>query len=88
MEFGTWLDWHEPYTPKRQLKLAWHNHNTENCMLANHMGQQVAVVEAREIAIGIRDGWIQVMNKKTNKAFFEKMLEIVALRLRQRVKTA
>lgn len=88
MDFGTWLDWNKPDEPERRLKLTWYNQNTQNCMLSNQMGQQVAVVSANDIALGMTDGWISVSDMAAKKPFFERMLETVVDQLRGQAKTA
>lgn len=88
MDFGTWLDWSKPDEPERRLKLTWYNQNTQNCMLSNQMGQQVAVVSANDIALGMADGWISISDMAAKKPFFERMLETVVDQLRGQAKTA
>lgn len=88
MDFGTWLNWQKPNEPSRRLKLTWYNKKTQNCMLSNSMGQQVAIVSANEIALGINKGWISVSNTQLKKPFFERMLETVVDRLKLKAQTA
>jgi hypothetical protein len=57
-------------------------------MLSNSMGQQVAIVSANEIALGINKGWISVSNTQLKKPFFERMLETVVDRLKLKAQTA
>ena len=57
-------------------------------MLSNSMGQQVAIVNANEIALGISDGSITFNDTHLKKPFFERMLETVVDRLRLKTQTA
>lgn len=75
LKFGTWLDWHKPGEKQQQVKLTWYNTRTQNCMLSNNRGKEIAVVTANTIALGIHDGWITVIDKKQKKPLFERMLE-------------
>ena len=88
MDFGTWLNWQQKNSPSRRLKLTWYNQKTQNCMLSNSMGQQVAIVNANEIALGISDGSITFNDTHLKKPFFERMLETVVDRLRLKTQTA
>ena len=88
MDFGTWLNWQKSDEPLRRLKLTWYNQKTQNCMLSNSMGQQVAIVSANEIALGISKGSITVSDIRLQKPFFERMLETVVDRLRLKAQTA
>ena len=88
MDFGTWLDWQQKNMPSRRLKLTWYNQKTQNCMLSNSMGQQVAIVSANEIALGINSGSIIMSDTQLKKPFFERMLETVVDRLRLKTQTA
>ncbi len=88
LDFGTWLDWAKPGEPARRLKLTWYNRNTKNCMLSNQMGQQVSVVAANEIAVGINQGWIRIRDVAERKPFFERMFETVVDQLKLRSKSA
>lgn len=88
LEFGTWLDWRKTGEPERKLKLTWYNQTTQNCMLSNQMGQQVAVLPANDIALGIAQGWINLSDTRMKKPFFERMLETVVDQLRVNSKTA
>ena len=88
MDFGTWLDWQQKNMPSRRLKLTWYNQKTQNCMLSNSMGQQVAIVSANEIALGISSGSIIMSDTQLKKPFFERMLETVVDRLRLKTQTA
>ena len=88
LDFGTWLDWAKPGEPARRLKLTWYNRNTQNCMLSNQMGQQVAVVAANEIALGISQGWIRIRDVAERRPFFERMFETVVDQLKLRSKSA
>lgn len=88
MDFGTWLNWQKSDEPLRRLKLTWYNQKTQNCMLSNSMGQQVAIVSANEIALGMSKGSITVSDTRLQKPFFERMLETVVDRLRLKAQTA
>ena len=88
MDFGTWLNWQKSDEPLRRLKLTWYNQKTQNCMLSNSMGQQVAIVSANEIALGMSKGSITVSDTHLQKPFFERMLETVVDRLRLKAQTA
>ena len=88
MDFGTWLNWQQKNMPSRRLKLTWYNPKTQNCMLSNSMGQQVAIVSANEIALGISSGSITMSDAHLKKPFFERMLETVVDRLRLKTQTA
>ena len=88
MDFGTWLNWQQNNGSSRHLKLTWYNQKTQNCMLSNSMGQQVAIVTANEIALGISDGSITLNDTRLKKPFFERMLETVVDRLRLKTQTA
>ena len=88
MDFGTWLNWQQKNMPSRRLKLTWYNQKTQNCMLSNSMGQQVAIVSANEIALGISSGSITMSDAHLKKPFFERMLETVVDRLRLKTQTA
>ena len=88
MDFGTWLNWPKSDEPLRRLKLTWYNQKTQNCMLSNSMGQQVAIVSANEIALGMSKGSITVSDTRLQKPFFERMLETVVDRLRLNAQTA
>ena len=57
-------------------------------MLSNSMGQQVAIVSANEIALGISSGSITMSDAHLKKPFFERMLETVVDRLRLKIQTA
>ena len=78
MKFGTWLDWRKPGEKPRQIKLTWYNLRTQNCMLSNRAGKEVGMVTANTIALGLVDGWINVIDKPRKKPLFERMLETVA----------
>lgn len=88
MDFGTWLNWQQNNGSSRRLKLTWYNQKTQNCMLSNSMGHQVAIVNANEIALGISDGSITLNDTRLKKPFFERMLETVVDRLRLKTQTA
>ena len=88
MDFGTWLNWEKSNEPLRRLKLTWYNQKTQNCMLSNSMGQQVAIVNANEIALGMSKGSITIIDTRIQKPFFERMLETVVDRLRLKSQTA
>lgn len=88
LEFGTWLDWKKPGEPERRLKLTWYNQNTQNCMLSNQMGQQVAVISANDIAVGMTAGWISLSDTTVKKPFFERMLETVVEQLKLKTRSA
>ena len=88
LDFGTWLDWQKANEPSRRLKLTWYNKKTQNCMLSNAMGQQVMMIAADEIALGINQGWITVSNTELKKPFFERMLETMVEQLRLKTQSA
>ena len=88
MDFGTWLNWQKPNESSRRLKLTWYNQKTQNCMLSNSMGQQIAIMSANEIALGISKGWITIHDTHLKKPFFERMLETVIERLRLNAQSA
>ena len=88
MDFGTWFNWQKPNEPSRRLKLTWYNKKTQNCMLSNSMGQQVAIMSANEIVLGMNKGWITINDTHLKKPFFERMLETVVDRLRDNAQSA
>ena len=88
MEFGTWLNWQKPNEAPRRLKLTWYNQKTQNCMLSNSMGQQVALMSANDIALAMNNGWISINDSHFKKPFFERMLETVVDRLRIKAQSA
>lgn len=88
MDFGTWFNWQKPNEPSRRLKLTWYNKKTQNCMLSNSMGQQVAIMSANEIVLGMNNGWITINDTHLKKPFFERMLETVVDRLRVNAQSA
>ena len=88
LDFGTWLNWQKPNEAPRRLKLTWYNQKTQNCMLSNSMGQQVAIMSANDIALAMSNGWISIIDSNFKKPFFERMLETVVDRLRIKAQTA
>lgn len=88
LNFGTWLNWQKANEPSRRLKLTWYNKKTQNCMLSNAMGQQVMMIAASEIALGINQGWITVSNTELKKPVFERMLETVVEQLQLKTQSA
>ena len=83
MRFGTWLSWSDDETEPQVLKLTWYNTRTQNCMLSNHHGKEVAVVAASVIARGMMSGAIYAIDEQQKKPLFERMLEKVSGQLTQ-----
>ncbi|MBT8139939.1 MAG: DUF1631 domain-containing protein [Gammaproteobacteria bacterium] len=75
MKFGTWLYWNKPGEKPQEVKLTWYNSRTQNCMLSNSKGKEIAVVTANVIALGMQDGWIEVLQREKKKPLFERVLE-------------
>lgn len=83
MRFGTWLSWSDDETEPQVLKLTWYNTRTQNCMLSNHHGKEVALVAASVIARGMMSGAIYAIDEQQKKPLFERMLEKVSGQLTQ-----
>ncbi|MGB5325960.1 MAG: DUF1631 family protein, partial [Pseudomonadales bacterium] len=88
MKFGTWLHWNKPGEKPQDVKLTWYNTRTQNCMLSNHKGKEVAVVTANVIALGMLDGWIEVVEREKKKPLFERVLDTFSAQAQERSKPA
>lgn len=83
MRFGTWLSWSDDEAEPQELKLTWYNARTQNCMLSDHHGKEVAVVAANVIALGMMSGAIYAIDEQQKKPLFERMLEKISGQLKQ-----
>ncbi|MGB5324876.1 MAG: hypothetical protein WBN40_05555, partial [Pseudomonadales bacterium] len=66
----------------------WYNTRTQNCMLSNHKGKEVAVVTANVIALGMLYGWIEVIEREKKKPLFERVLDSFGTQAQERSKPA
>lgn len=88
MKFGTWLHWNKPGEKAQDVKLTWYNTRTQNCMLSNRKGKEIAVVTANVIALGMMDGWVEVIEQERKKPLFERVLESIGAQGQQRESAA